>query len=54
MLKDESFKSKGSGDSESDGSVFLGKSLGAALDSFDNLFCRRCLVCFSNRLIACG
>lgn len=23
---------------------FLGKSLSAALDSFDNLFCRRCLV----------
>lgn len=26
-------------------SIFLNKSLSAALDSFDNLFCRRCLVC---------
>ncbi|KAH9319066.1 hypothetical protein KI387_020835, partial [Taxus chinensis] len=23
--------------------IFLGKDLNAALDSFDNLFCRRCL-----------
>lgn len=48
MLKDESCKLISSEDSESDGSVFLGKSLSAALDSFDNLFCRRCLVCDGN------
>lgn len=28
----------------SERSIFLEKSLSAALDSFDNLFCRRCLV----------
>lgn len=28
------------------GSSFLDKDLDAALDSFDNLFCRRCLVSF--------
>ena len=30
-----------------DGSIssYLDKNLDAALDSFDNLFCRRCLVC---------
>lgn len=27
--------------------MFLEKSLSAALDSFDNLFCRRCLVCIN-------
>lgn len=25
--------------------ISLEKTLGASLDSFDNLFCRRCLVC---------
>ncbi|XP_074316615.1 histone-lysine N-methyltransferase EZA1 [Silene latifolia] len=33
--------------------VLLGKSLGAALDSLDNLFCRRCLV-FNCRLHECS
>lgn len=28
----------------SEGRSFLDKTLSAALDSFDNLFCRRCLV----------
>lgn len=36
---------KDSGESGFEGSIFLDKSLTAALDSFDNLFCRRCLVC---------
>lgn len=31
-------------DSGSERGISLDKSLGAALDSFDNLFCRRCLV----------
>ena len=35
----------GSEKTESEDSAFLGKRLSAALDSFDNLFCRRCLVC---------
>lgn len=29
----------------SDQGISLEKSLSAAVDSFDNLFCRRCLVC---------
>ncbi|XP_057813225.2 histone-lysine N-methyltransferase CLF isoform X2 [Cryptomeria japonica] len=33
--------------------IFLGKDLDAALDSFDNLFCRRCLV-FDCRLHGCS
>ena len=33
-----------SGSLTSEGRSFLDKTLGAALDSFDNLFCRRCLV----------
>lgn len=36
---------KDSEETESEGSAFLRKRLSAALDSFDNLFCRRCLVC---------
>lgn len=44
--QDSSGKSlKDSGDSGFGGRIFLDKSLTAALDSFDNLFCRRCLVC---------
>lgn len=42
---------KGSGESWSERSILLDKSLGAALDSFDNLFCRRCLVLHISGLI---
>lgn len=31
-------------DISQNGNYFLDKDLDAALDSFDNLFCRRCLV----------
>jgi histone-lysine N-methyltransferase EZH2 len=34
-----------SGEIGSDKGISLDKSLSAALDSFDNLFCRRCMVC---------
>lgn len=47
MLKekfDEEQIDKDSGDSASVRGISLEKSLSAALDSFDNLFCRRCLV----------
>ncbi|XP_059311800.1 histone-lysine N-methyltransferase EZA1 isoform X2 [Lycium ferocissimum] len=44
---------KDSGESVFGGSKFLDKSLTAALDSFDNLFCRRCLV-FDCRLHGCS
>ncbi|XP_058008581.1 histone-lysine N-methyltransferase EZA1 isoform X1 [Hevea brasiliensis] len=47
MLKekfDEEQNDKDSGDSASGRGISLEKSLSAALDSFDNLFCRRCLV----------
>lgn len=40
----EKRESKDSGESGSNRHIFLDKSLSAALDSFDNLFCRRCLV----------
>lgn len=44
-IKDrEKHEPKGSGDSGSNWCISLDKSLSAALDSFDNLFCRRCLV----------
>lgn len=33
---------------ESDGKLFLDKTLSSALDSFDTIFCRRCLVGFSH------
>ncbi|CAK9145221.1 unnamed protein product [Ilex paraguariensis] len=46
-------KLKGSGEIGSEKSIFLDKSLSAALDSFDNLFCRRCLV-FDCRLHGCS
>ncbi|KAA8549082.1 hypothetical protein F0562_000766 [Nyssa sinensis] len=44
---------RGSGEIGSERSFFLDKSLSAALDSFDNLFCRRCLV-FDCRLHGCS
>ncbi|XP_072997656.1 histone-lysine N-methyltransferase EZ1 isoform X1 [Typha latifolia] len=40
-------------DAVCEGPVFLDKTLDAALDSFDNLFCRRCLV-FDCRLHGCS
>ncbi|XP_038703871.1 histone-lysine N-methyltransferase EZA1 isoform X3 [Tripterygium wilfordii] len=44
---------KDSGDSGCERSIMLDKSLSAALDSFDNLFCRRCLL-FDCRLHGCS
>ncbi|KAG8370604.1 hypothetical protein BUALT_Bualt13G0000700 [Buddleja alternifolia] len=44
---------KSSGEAGSEDNVILNKSLSAALDSFDNLFCRRCLV-FDCRLHGCS
>lgn len=38
---------KDSDEKDSEGRLFSDKSLNAALDSFDNLFCRRCLVGFN-------
>ncbi|KAK9281807.1 hypothetical protein L1049_004713 [Liquidambar formosana] len=52
MLK-EKHEQKGSGEIGSEKSILLDKSLSAALDSFDNLFCRRCLV-FDCRLHGCS
>ncbi|KAL0457574.1 UNVERIFIED_CONTAM: Histone-lysine N-methyltransferase EZA1 [Sesamum latifolium] len=46
-------KLQGSVEEGSEDNVFLDKSLSAALDSFDNLFCRRCLV-FDCRLHGCS
>lgn len=48
-LKFESTQEQGS----TERNMFLEKSLSAALDSFDNLFCRRCLV-FDCRLHGCS
>uniref|UniRef100_A0A2C9WQP7 CXC domain-containing protein n=1 Tax=Manihot esculenta TaxID=3983 RepID=A0A2C9WQP7_MANES len=56
MLKekfDEEQIDKDSGDSASVRGISLEKSLSAALDSFDNLFCRRCLL-FDCRLHGCS
>ncbi|KAJ4843048.1 hypothetical protein Tsubulata_037517 [Turnera subulata] len=50
---DEEQRLKDSGDSASDKGLSLEKSLSAALDSFDNLFCRRCLL-FDCRLHGCS
>ncbi|KAL6184870.1 hypothetical protein ACLB2K_046269 [Fragaria x ananassa] len=49
----EKRESKDSGESGSNRHIFLDKSLSAALDSFDNLFCRRCLI-FDCRLHGCS
>ncbi|KAL5863040.1 hypothetical protein ACOSQ3_000554 [Xanthoceras sorbifolium] len=48
---DKNFKD--SGDSGHERGISLEKSLSAALDSFDNLFCRRCLL-FDCRLHGCS
>lgn len=47
MEKDEQIEEQKnhSEEEESEDDMFLDQSLSAALDSFDNLFCRRCLVC---------
>lgn len=42
----EGFKIGENEDNSRIGNSFLDKDLDAALDSFDNLFCRRCLVSF--------
>ncbi|CAL9064774.1 unnamed protein product [Musa banksii] len=44
---------KDSDEKDSEGRLFSDKSLNAALDSFDNLFCRRCLI-FDCRLHGCS
>ncbi|WOL18379.1 hypothetical protein Cni_G27174 [Canna indica] len=46
-------ESKDSIEKDTDGRLFFDKSLNAALDSFDNLFCRRCLI-FDCRLHGCS
>uniref|UniRef100_A0A2P2LS85 Histone-lysine N-methyltransferase CLF-like HTH domain-containing protein n=2 Tax=Rhizophora mucronata TaxID=61149 RepID=A0A2P2LS85_RHIMU len=50
---DEDHSGKDYGDSGSERNMCMDKSLNAALDSFDNLFCRRCLV-FDCRLHGCS
>lgn len=46
MEKDQPIENqkKHSREKETEDIIFLDQSLSAALDSFDNLFCRRCLV----------
>ncbi|KAK4273279.1 hypothetical protein QN277_021714 [Acacia crassicarpa] len=47
-------QSEGSGDYESQIGISLEESLSTALDSFDNLFCRRCMQMFDCRLHGCS
>ena len=48
-IQKKPLKEKISGDN-----MYLGQSLSTALDSFDNLFCRRCLVCGLALCVQCA